>query len=198
MGSARRGMTLQRDDLAERRDELRSEIRRLVGPLMALAVRPEINLPPSQFRNLLHAWDTCLPSAKERLEEASNFLADLQLKLRDPATAAALARADAGPNGKIGDANTGAHAPTTPAAETSPSQRQPLAGWTAVADAVGYYELTERQGDALRKRLSRYRRRNPQYTEHIMETASRATREPQFLYSGELVHKYATTILKKR
>ena len=102
--------------------------------------------------------------------------------------------------GETGSGNVGGSA--TGADKTNGHQeeraREPLAGWVAVPDAVSYYELTDGQGEALRKRLWRYRERNPQDTENVKETATRAMHEPQFLYSGQLVHKYVMDILTQR
>jgi hypothetical protein len=93
------------------------------------------------------------------------------------------------PGAAVADATGGSGAPPRP------STLEPLAGWIAVADAARHYGLTANQGEALRKRLDRYRRRNLMDTENVKETSNRAPGEPQFLYSGALVHRLVLEIV---
>jgi hypothetical protein len=84
-------------ELERRRDDLREELKKLGDPLMAVAVRPEVNLQPSRLRNLFHGWNPHVSSDPDLVTDARNFLCDLQLKLQDPRTASAMVRADAAP-----------------------------------------------------------------------------------------------------
>jgi hypothetical protein len=92
-----KALSERKADLVRRRDDLREEMRKLGEPLMALAARAEVNLQPARLRNLFHEWSPHVPSNPDLVRDARNFLADLQLKLQDPATAAALARGESPP-----------------------------------------------------------------------------------------------------